>query len=313
MTDRLQINLNNNTINFKVQHAVLNLTQIHRFRNTAKAYERVWKEWKIWCEKHKYDDGDIVHESKLIRFLQNEVINRFLKNSFKKRKHKKEELINDFVIVAKLATKNLNVEKMIDERTLQYQNVRDYKTELINLYKYQHNWNFNHHLNSEAEAFLKSFMNVQQHTQYQKKKNCHDDRERDIITNDYNISEFRRIIDFFWKHFENDKNFVVDFFLKFNLNFLINHFLFLRDESRRRAKFLNLQLLYLKNEDFESTSCLFYVMNNDKINQNNRIEYADFLRHRDLRLYLINVMINYFVWRWHQFDEQFSFFKVNKN
>ena len=101
------------------------------------------------------------------------------------------------MIVAKLATKSFDIEKMIDERTFQYQSVRNYKTRLINFYKYQHNWNFNHHLNFEVETFLKSFMNVQQHTQHQKKKNRHDDRGRDIITNDYNINEFRRIIDFF--------------------------------------------------------------------------------------------------------------------
>ena len=70
------------------------------------------------------------------------------------------------MIVAELATKNLNVEKMIDERTFQYQSVCDYKTKLINFYKYQHNRNFNHHFNSEVEAFLKSFINAQQHTQH---------------------------------------------------------------------------------------------------------------------------------------------------
>ena len=75
----------------------------------------------------------------------------------------------------------------------------------------------------------------------------------------------------------------------------MNHFLLLRDESRRRAKLLDLQLLYLKNENFKSVSCLLYIMSNNKINQNNRIEYADRLKHRDLRLCSMSVMINYFV------------------
>ena len=69
----------------------------------------------------------------------------------------------------------------------------------------------------------------------------------------------------------------------------------MRDESRRRAKLLNLQLLYLKNENFESILCLLYVMNNNKINQNNRIEYVNLLKHQDLRFYSMSVMINYFV------------------
>ena len=44
--------------------------------------------------------------------------------------------INDLVIVAELATNDLDIEKIINERTLQYQSVYDYKTKLINLYKY---------------------------------------------------------------------------------------------------------------------------------------------------------------------------------
>ena len=59
----------------------------------------------------------------------------------------------------------------------------------------------------------------------------------------------------------------------------MNYFLFLRNKFRCRAKFSDLQLLYLKNKDFKLTLYLLYVMNNDKINQNNRIKYADFLKH----------------------------------
>lgn len=79
------------------------------------------------------------------------------------------------------------------------------------------------------------------------------------------------------------------------MNFLLKHFLLLRDESRRSAEFFDLQLLKLKNESIKSVSCLFYVMSNDKINQNDRIEYAELLRHRNIEFCTMSVMTNYFV------------------
>ena len=97
------------------------------------------------------------------------------------------------------------------------------------------------------------------------------------------------------------------------MNFLLSHFLLFRDESRRRAQFFDLQLLKLKNKSIKSISCLLYVMSNDKINQNDRIEYAKLLRHRNIEFCTMNVMIIYFVWRWKQFDEIFSSFKTNMN
>ena len=44
MTNTLQINLDNDTVNFKIQHSALVLAQIHRFKNTQKVYNRVCKE-----------------------------------------------------------------------------------------------------------------------------------------------------------------------------------------------------------------------------------------------------------------------------
>ena len=79
------------------------------------------------------------------------------------------------------------------------------------------------------------------------------------------------------------------------MNFLLNHFLLLREESRRRAELSDLQLLKFENEDTKSASCLLYVMSNDKINQNDQIEYAELLRHRNIELCAMSAMTNYFV------------------
>ena len=61
------------------------------------------------------------------------------------------------------------------------------------------------------------------------------------------------------------------------------------------TKLIDLQLLLFENESSTSASCLFYIMNNEKINQNERIEYVDLLKHRDIRFCCMSVIINYFV------------------
>ena len=44
MINLLQINLNNDTINIKVQHFALVFIQIHCFKTIQKIYNRVYKE-----------------------------------------------------------------------------------------------------------------------------------------------------------------------------------------------------------------------------------------------------------------------------
>ena len=159
-------------------------------------------------------------------------------------------------------------------------------------------------------------MKIQRIIQHTKTKKRHENRIKNTIADEYNFEKLRQITDFFWRHFETIKFISIDVYLRILLNFLLNHFLLLRDESRRHAKLSDLQLLHLENENnnnHKSVSCLLYVMNNDKINQNDRIEYAELLKHRELNLCILSVLTNYLMWRWHQFGEKFSTFKNNKN
>ena len=137
MANTLQINLDNDTANFRTQHSALVFAQTHRPKNTQKAYNRVCKEWKSWCERLQYDNGDLVHEAKLVRFLFDEVINRSLRILFKKRKHDETESDANLVLTAQLADDVEPEEKNnIDFKTLKFQSIRGYKIGLINHYFY---------------------------------------------------------------------------------------------------------------------------------------------------------------------------------
>ena len=138
-------------------------------------------------------------------------------------------------------------------------------------------------------------MKAQRITQHQKTKDYHEHCSKEIIVDDYNLQELEQIFDSFQRHFANTKHVTFDCFLRSNLNFLLGHFFLLREKSRWRAKLSNLQLLHLENESSTLISCLLYIISNDKINQNDQIEYQRLLRHRKIQLCIFSTITNYFV------------------
>ncbi|KAG5922477.1 hypothetical protein E4U61_005085, partial [Claviceps capensis] len=66
MADQLERNLNNDTADFRAHQAALDLTQTNRPKNTSRNYDPIAKEWREWCSRHHYEDGDLVHERKLV-------------------------------------------------------------------------------------------------------------------------------------------------------------------------------------------------------------------------------------------------------
>ena len=146
MIDRIQINLNNDIANFRAQQSILSLIQTNRLENTKKAYDFHHKKWKEWCLLKQYDDDDIIHEIKLIKFLTKKIITRSLrdrqkkKNKKRKRNQNKEksnlndEFIDDnIVLIAAIAKKIIdeNVDFADSLQTFSFQIIRKYKTVFI--------------------------------------------------------------------------------------------------------------------------------------------------------------------------------------
>ena len=304
MADKYQINLDNDTANFRAQQAALGLSQTHRPKNTSRAYDRHDKEWKDWCTRLQYDDGDIVHESKLVRYLSEEVINRPVKPSKRKRKQEEEE---SPTLIASEAT---NADEGIVVKTLKFQSIRGVKTALINLYRYQHSRGLNRHPEPNGAA-LQSLFKVQRSQQHQKSKDLHEDRGRGTIADGYDTHELERFADSNWRLSETATGVTVGGYLRTSLDFLMGHFLLIRGESRRAAELADLQLLMLENEGPTPAPCLLYIMTNGKTNANGRIEYGGLLRHRNVRLCCMSMLAAYFVWRWHQSPEKMPSFESN--
>lgn len=312
--DRVQINLQNDTANFRAQHAALSLAQTNRPKNTSRAYGRACLEWTNWCTQNSYNDGDLVYEAKLVRFLSEEVINRPLKIGKKRKRDELEEVdaethenLHEALVRPADAAEDAE-----DAPTLKFQSVRGYKTALINLYTDQHSRGSNLHPDPNGAA-LKILMKALRSGQHQKKIDTHEDRGKRTIADGYNVHELQQICASFWKHSEDTKNVTAGCYLRGNLDFLLGHHLLLRGESRRSAELPDLQLLYLENEAPSPIPCLLYIMSNGKTNPNGRIEYMALLRHRDVGLCAFSAMANYFVWRWEQSGEEFPCFDSNRD
>ena len=135
MAAQIQINLSNDTANYRAHQAALSLAQTNRPKNTSRAYNRICQEWRDWCCSHQYDDGDLVHEHKLVRFMTEAVIDRPLRKQQKKRKRDQHEDVNelnnidpDLLAAAQLTDDMPDDDFAADNpATLKFQSIRGYK------------------------------------------------------------------------------------------------------------------------------------------------------------------------------------------
>ena len=138
MANRAQINLENDTANYRAHQSALALALTYRPQNTSRAYGRVEKEWTKWCNRCSYDDGDLVHEGKVVRFLSEEVVNRSLQTAGRKRKRGEEKtnaVDNGLAILVENADAVADDDD--DDATLKFQSIRGYRTALINIWSSQ--------------------------------------------------------------------------------------------------------------------------------------------------------------------------------
>ena len=309
--EQVQINLDNDTANFRAQHSALGLKQISRPKNTHRAYMGKIKEWSVkfpahleinlliqqqeFCSDFRYDDGETVHEAKVVRFFQERVINRALKNQ-------------------KSATSDIDDEADTQgpTKTLDYNSVRLYKTALIDLYHSQTARGLHHHPHPNGSA-LHALMNDLSRKQDSKKKETFEDRGRGTIADGYDARGLRNILDQFWKLSHATKSVQVAGNLRGRLDFILSHLLLARGEARRFAELPDLQLLMLDNEGPSPCPALLYIMSNGKTNQNGGIEYTGLLRNKDVSICGMNALAFYFFWRWEHSGEPFPCFKSNKN
>ena len=243
----------------------------------------------------------MVHEAKVVRFLQEEVLNRRLRRTRKNRK----------AAPAGSAPAGSDDDAGEDVQTLKYNSIRLYKSALVDHWSYQKSRSLHIHPHPAGNA-LNALMKDCQRKQHSAKKAAFEDRGKGTVADGYDEKSLRAILNEFWRQGHSTKSVIVGGTLRGHLDFILGHLLLARGESRRFAELPDLQLLMFDNEGPSPCPALLYIMSNGKTNQNGRIEYSGLLRHKDLSLCGMSALAVYFFWRWEQSGELFPSFKSNK-
>ena len=114
-----------------------------------------------------------------MRFLTQKIVSRQIKSKVKEKRK-----LNEFDL--------LKTDEKNEIKTFKFQTIRDYKIVILNLYHYQHSRDLNRH-SSFNEIVLQSLFKVQRAQQHETIKRHHENRDKKIIANDYDILELQRI------------------------------------------------------------------------------------------------------------------------
>jgi len=78
------------------------------------------------------------------------------------------------------------------------------------------------------------------------------------------------------------------------LDFLMSHMMLMREENHHHLQLTDLFSLNLKNKSLISCMMHVYILNNEKMNQTERIEYKAVVQHKNSLLCIILQLAFYF-------------------
>ena len=168
-----------------------------------------------------------MHEAKLVRFLQEKILNRSRANRKKSHNDNDKNDNND----NKNNDDGLGDDAELDlTGSLSYNSVRGFKTALIDLWAHQSARRQNPHPHPNGTA-LKALLTNKQRNQAAIKKAFYENRGKGTIADGYDTNGLRRILDEFWAKSHSTKTCSVGGFLRGRLDFILSHQLLARGEA----------------------------------------------------------------------------------
>ena len=89
----------------------------------------------------------------------------------------------------------------------------------------------------------------------------------------------------------------------------MNHMMLMREENRRHLQLTDLFSLNLKNKNFTSCTTHVCILNNEKMNQTEWIEYEAVVQHKNSLLCIILQLAFYLFYHWNIVWKQISCFQ----
>ncbi|OJD18721.1 hypothetical protein AJ78_01258 [Emergomyces pasteurianus Ep9510] len=273
--DHQQLQIDQQLFSYREQ-APINALE-NRPKNSNKQYLSKQKEWRNFCTKIGFTDGELVTEPKLVRFLNEEVLHRPSRSSHKSRRDGK------YVI-----------------QTLGRSAVKQYIAAVVDLYKSQRSRGLNsspHPRGSLVTSILHSHdikETIRKRMEY---------RGANTQQDGYDEKMMIRLMKFCWTGwYKNDQTSVLSH-LRTGLSFLMNHSMLLRGETSRTAQLPDLFTIQLSNEGPAPCWPMILITDNGKTNQLGRLEYAAVIRHKNPLLCTISHLAFYLFYRWNIVQE----------
>ena len=258
--------------------------------NTQDAYGPRQKEWREWCLRKRFADGELVTEGKMVAFLDQEVVGRVVRTQPRKDPPPEERLRP-----VGLATFSL------------------YTAAIVDLWKEQVSMGLNHHPNprtngkawKEAHAALKR-------GQHQAKRDQYVDRGSGTLQDGYTRDQFVTCLEGLWRNGSESRQYVEPY-LRTVCDLLLDHTMLLRGHSTRACQLADLFTLEFQNEGVTPCWPVIMVMDQGKTNQFGKREYAACIRNREVITCPVGALAFYLFYRWHRGGESFPDFTSRRD
>jgi hypothetical protein len=253
-----------------------------RPKNTTSAYEPKQEEFRRFCQRKQYQDGETVREDKLLLFLVEEVVHRPLRS----RSRKAAE------------------DTPLSETRLSWRSVRSYITAITDLYRSQKALGMNAHPSPREDNAREYIKSLQRRDAEQQKAN-YADKGRDTLLDGYSEEDLKRIAGELWSHTAQSS----ECHLRTLVDLLLGHYMLTRGGDRRALEISDLFTFEFAGEGPTRCMPLIITTRAGKQNQHGRLETAGALRSRDPLICVLGATAFYLLLRWDLTDEPFPDFE----
>ena len=258
--------------------------------NTRDAYGPRQKEWRAWCLRKRFADGELVTEGKMVAFLDQEVVGRVVRTQPRKDAPPEER-----------------------SRPVGLATFLFYTAAIVDLWKEQVSMGLNHHPNprtngkawKEAHAALKR-------GQHRTKRDQYVDRGSGTLQDGYTRDQFVACLEGLWRKGSESRQ-CVEPYLRTVCDLLLDHTMLLRGHSTRACQLADLFTLEFQNEGVTPCWPVIMVMDQGKTNQFGKREYAACIRNREVITCPVGALAFYLFYRWHRGGESFPDFTSRRN
>jgi hypothetical protein len=253
-----------------------------RPKNTMSAYEPKQREFRRFCQRKQYQDGETVTEDKLLLFLVEEVVDRPLR----------------------LRSRKAAGDTPLSETRLSWRSVRSYITAVTDLYRSQKALGMNSHP-SPREDTAREYIKSLQRRDAERQKALYADKGRDTLLDGYSEEDLKRIAGEVWGHTAQS----AECHLRTLVDLLLGHYMLTRGGDRRALEISDLFTFEFAGEGPSRCMPLIMTTRAGKQNQHGRLETAGALRNRDPLICLLGAVAFYLLLRWDLSDEPFPDFQ----